>query len=138
MNDRKKGSIFLRAALFPQCFTSLLPSVFFLLSLSLWSISFADSSFFVLTAFCIFCFLLSFLTSSLERPTDLQQEHDRGHLPGSGDLVQRPQRAPGAAHASPARQRQPPGQRPPGHAHCAPHHVHHAHQHLKRQFIRLQ
>ncbi|XP_047235509.1 calpain-5-like isoform X3 [Girardinichthys multiradiatus] len=61
---------------------------------------------------------------------DLQQEHDHGHLPGSGDRVQRTQRAAGAAHASPPRQGQPPGQRHPGHAHCAPLHLHHAHQHL--------
>lgn len=72
----------------------------------------------------------SLFRSSCERPTDLQQEHDHGHLPGSGDPVQRPQRAAGAAHTSPARQGQSPGQRPAGHAHCAPHHLHHAHQHL--------
>lgn len=72
------------------------------------------------------------LPSSLRAATDLQQEHDRGHLPGSGDPVQRPQRAAGAAHASPPRQGQSPGQRPSGHAHCAPDHLDHSHQHLMR------
>lgn len=48
-----------------------------------------------------FVFSFKSLSSSYERRTDLQQEHDRGHLPGSGNTVQRPQRAAGAAHASP-------------------------------------
>ena len=107
-----------------------------------------------MTSYCLFSFfsLLSFPTfppffASLrdpppphallhERPSDLQQEHDRGHLPGPGGPVQRPQRAAGAAHAPPPRQGQPPGQWPPRHAHRAPHHLHHADQHLMRPFMR--
>lgn len=76
-------------------------------------------------------FSIHFLALALRAlASDLQQEHDHGHVPGSGGDVQRPQRASGAAHAAPARQGQSPGQRPARHAHCAPHHLHHAHQHL--------